>query len=208
MELIAILFFLGIYLLVSIGVIKAAMAWAKWQERRRWLWGGLAGFLMYNLIFWDWLPTMIAYKYYCDTQAGFTVFKTPEQWKNDNPNLTNESLKPLIENQKISMPFKSLPTNPTRKVQMLNPRIYHGLESDLPVLPILPLYKNIYYFSDILNDKRLAEFVSFSIDYHPNDFGNIKFWMRGNFCGHQSMANEMQETGYTSYFKKIIEMEY
>jgi hypothetical protein len=208
MELIAIIFFLGIYLLISVGVVKAAMAWARRHQRRVWLWGGLAGFIMYNLVFWDWIPTMVAHKYYCDTQAGFTVFKTPEQWKHENPNLSNESLRPLIEKQKISMPFKSLPSDPTRKVQMLNPRIYHGLESEAPVLSILPLHKDIYYFSDILNDQRLAQLVSFSIYYHPNDFGNIKFWMKGNFCGHQSMADEMQETGYTKYFNEILVMEY
>ena len=106
------------------------------------------------------------------------------------------------------MPFKSLPSNPARKVQMLNPRIYHDLESDVPVFSILPLHKDIYYFSDILSNQRLAELISFGIYYHPNDFGNIKFWMKGDFCGYQSIANEMQETGYTQFFNEILEMEY
>jgi hypothetical protein len=40
---------------------------------------------MYHLVFWDFLPTLIVYKYYCATKAGFWVYKTPEQWKAENP---------------------------------------------------------------------------------------------------------------------------
>ena len=41
----AVLFFLLIYLAVSIGVVRVAAKWAKKRNRRPWLWGGLAAFV-------------------------------------------------------------------------------------------------------------------------------------------------------------------
>jgi hypothetical protein len=49
---------------------------------RRWKYGVLVAVLL--LIFWDWLPTWIAYQYY-SRQAGLQVFKTLDQWKAENP---------------------------------------------------------------------------------------------------------------------------
>jgi hypothetical protein len=67
------------YLLISILVTKLTINWAKRHQRRPWLWGGFSAFIMYNLVFWDWLPTIVMHKYYCATEAGFWVYKTPEQ---------------------------------------------------------------------------------------------------------------------------------
>lgn len=92
MELIVILFFFGIYLLITITVITITTVWASRKQRRPWLWGSLAAVVMYNLVFWDLVPTLVMHKYYCDTQAGFWVYKTPEQWKAENPGVV-ETLK-------------------------------------------------------------------------------------------------------------------
>lgn len=40
---------------------------------------------MYLIPFWDWLPTVATHQYYCATEAGFWVYKTPEQWRKENP---------------------------------------------------------------------------------------------------------------------------
>lgn len=77
--------FIAIYLYVSVKVTKAAIHWAKASNRKPWLWGGLTAFVMYNLVFWDLIPTLVMHKYYCATQAGFWVYKTPEEWKAENP---------------------------------------------------------------------------------------------------------------------------
>ena len=68
---------LAVYLLVSIWVTKKAANWAKASNKKPWLWGGLAAFVMYNLVFWDLIPTLVMHKYYYSTQAGFWVYKTP-----------------------------------------------------------------------------------------------------------------------------------
>jgi hypothetical protein len=36
-------------------------------------------------VFWDAIPTYIAFKYYSQKEAGLKVFKTLEQWKAENP---------------------------------------------------------------------------------------------------------------------------
>ncbi len=75
----------GVYLLISIGVVRRAIRYAQENGRsaKRWGWG--AAFLMYSLVFWDWLPTVAVHQYYCATESGFWVYKTLDQWKVENP---------------------------------------------------------------------------------------------------------------------------
>ena len=76
---------LGLYLAISAGVVAWTVRWAKRNGRGVWRWGIAAGFLMYLLVFWDHIPTLVLHKHYCATKAGFWVYKTPEQWKAENP---------------------------------------------------------------------------------------------------------------------------
>lgn len=80
-----VLLFIGAYLLVSALAVWLAARWARKHNRRAWIWGGLAAFAMYNLVFWDLIPTLAMHKYYCSTEAGFWVYKTHEQWVKENP---------------------------------------------------------------------------------------------------------------------------
>src|SRR5690606_32105074 len=41
--------------------------------------------IMYLIPFWDLIPTLIMHKYYCNTQAGLWIYKTPEEWISENP---------------------------------------------------------------------------------------------------------------------------
>lgn len=76
---------MGAYLLISIGVTVWAVRYARKHEKNVKLWGFGAAFIMYNLVFWDWIPTVAMHKYYCSTEAGFWVYKTVDQWKAENP---------------------------------------------------------------------------------------------------------------------------
>ncbi len=40
--------------------------------------------MMYLIPFWDWVPTVVAHKYYCEKEAGFWVYKTVDEWKAEN----------------------------------------------------------------------------------------------------------------------------
>lgn len=77
--------FILAYLAISGLVIWLSARWARKRNRRPWVWGGLAALVMYNLVFWDLIPTLAMHKYYCATEAGFWVYKTPEQWVKENP---------------------------------------------------------------------------------------------------------------------------
>jgi hypothetical protein len=88
-----VLLFVAAYLLVSALVTWLAVRWARKHDRRPWLWGGLAAFAMYNLVFWDWIPTVVMHRYYCATEAGFWIYKTPAQWAKENPGVL-ETLEP------------------------------------------------------------------------------------------------------------------
>ncbi len=77
-------------LLVFIGLaFFAVMSLAVWYAIRtgknKWLMGIGAFLLVYLPLFWDWIPTVVAHRYYCEKEAGFWVYKTLDQWKTENP---------------------------------------------------------------------------------------------------------------------------
>lgn len=76
---------MGLYLLLSIGVVAWAVNYAKKHNKSAKRWGWSAALGMYLLVFWDWIPTVLIHKYYCATEAGFWEYKTPEQWKVETP---------------------------------------------------------------------------------------------------------------------------
>ena len=79
------LFVMGIYLAISIFIVRGTARWARRTGRGVKRWAFAAAFGMYLLVFWDHIPTLMLHKYYCATKAGFWVYKTPEQWKAENP---------------------------------------------------------------------------------------------------------------------------
>src|SRR5690606_18973713 len=57
--------------------------------------------IMYLIPFWDLIPTLIMHKYYCSTQAGFWIYKTPEEWISENPDMVN----PFKNNENSSIQY-------------------------------------------------------------------------------------------------------
>ena len=204
--------FFAVYLLVSIWVTSKAASWAKANNKKPWVWGGLAAFVMYNLVFWDLIPTLVMHKHYCDTQAGFWVYKTPEQWIRENPEVTAEDLKPLgmyKEERLVGFPYRKLSTNPSRKVLMMNQRIYLDTEYKADILEFIPMSKVVFFIADARNDYRLAELINFSSGYgNPMTTGKglsaWKFWLRNNCYGTQ--VDFTKVTGYKDYLQKIIQL--
>jgi hypothetical protein len=91
-----------LYLALSVWVVVLAGKWAKKRGRRRWPWCTAAGLFMYLLVAWEQIPTFVVGRYYCATQAGLTVYKTPEQWLAENPGVAE-----VLTWQKVS-PSKSI----------------------------------------------------------------------------------------------------
>jgi len=115
---------MGLYLLISIGVVAWAINYAKknGKSAKRWGWG--AALVMYMIPFWDWIPTVATHQFYCAKDSGFWVYKTFDQWKAENPGvigtLTTQQVPPHLfegnENDLISTTFwnsriKSLSVN-------------------------------------------------------------------------------------------------
>jgi hypothetical protein len=73
-----------LYLALSIAVVVAVGRWAKRSGKKRWAWMSGAGLVMYLLVFWDLVPTIVMHRYLCSTYAGVTVHKTPEAWLAEN----------------------------------------------------------------------------------------------------------------------------
>mgnify|MGYP003386385750 FL=1 len=76
---------LFLYILISIAVIIAAISWADKSGNRPGTTGLIAALVMYNLVFWDLIPVYGLHSYQCENNAGFTVYKTIEEWGKENP---------------------------------------------------------------------------------------------------------------------------
>ena len=76
---------LTLYLIISLTVVLLTARAAKKSGKSPWRWGAGAALVMYLLVFWDHIPTVVVQKYYCEKEGGFWVYKTLEQWKRENP---------------------------------------------------------------------------------------------------------------------------
>ncbi|HUW25978.1 MAG TPA: hypothetical protein VMW07_05575 [Gallionella sp.] len=76
---------MGLYLLISLGVVAWAVRYAKKNGKSTKRWGLSAALVMFLIPCWDWIPTVVAHKYYCEKEAGFWVYKPLDQWKKENP---------------------------------------------------------------------------------------------------------------------------
>lgn len=166
MVLLAFAAYLGITLIVAI----TAARWARRNGRRGWLWGGVAAFAMYNLVFWDWIPTVALHKYYCATEAGFWVYKTPEQWAKENPDKAGRL--PLLRPQ----PVRRIPGGWV--IYQINDRV--SLEV-LQTEPTHAIGRTERLLRDSKNGEILAKDTAFTIGAGKASFhsgGGLEGWRR------------------------------
>lgn len=109
----AVLFFIAIYIAFLLWVARGSYRYAlqNGQSKRQAMgWGFVGGFVVWLAVFWDWLPTEVAYRYYCERDAGVTVFKTLEKWLHENPDASDafgppQQNKSTIEGEKSFTPL-------------------------------------------------------------------------------------------------------
>ena len=155
-----------VYLVITIVVIRLAVRWAKRRGRRPVLWGIVAAFIMYNLVFWDFIPTYALYKYYCNTKAGFWVYKTPEQWKAENPGVA-ETLTWRENPQRYESPDAN-------RGYRLNERFVEVIrETKSPILPVRIYHRSII---DLKNSESVVQMISVSAGYMDGR-ELLKFWV-------------------------------
>ena len=85
------------FVLVFVAAVSGTY-FAVRKEKSGWKWPLGVAVLLYLAVFWDHIPTVLVHKYYCETEAGFWVYKTPEQWKKENPGV----METLVDTNKSS----------------------------------------------------------------------------------------------------------
>jgi hypothetical protein len=182
----------GLALLVWAGMWfaqrRALATGAAPNVARRWKWGVLGAVLL--LIFWDWVPTWIAYEYY-SRQAGLHVLKTLEQWEKANPGVA-ETLDPYRDyaGDKRSEPIR-LPNGVSR--YPLNARFAFANLGSQYVFLSVRLWT--YELVDQSTNEVLARYVHVvsgnSGGVATGGEGWMKFWLiHGETLGHgQDYAN-------------------
>lgn len=83
-----------VYLLVSLWLIVVAVRSAQARGIAGWKFGAPVAIMMYLLVFWDHVPTMLLHDYECRNKAGLVVYKTAEQWRAEHSDLVN-TVQPL-----------------------------------------------------------------------------------------------------------------
>jgi hypothetical protein len=167
---------LSLYLTLTLGVIVLAAKWAKKRGRRRWPWCTAAGVFMYLLVAWDQIPTHLVTEHYCTTQAGLTVYKTPEQWKQENPGIAETlTWRDNLSIKKVGEWGKDI---------YLNERFISSYRVE--GVSFLPINISVEYLTDTANGKIMVRNVAVVSGYsrlaRKSGFATLKFWVGGQLC--------------------------
>lgn len=168
---------IGVYLLISCGVVAGAVSYATKHGKSSIRWGLSAALLMFLIPGWDWIPTVVAHKYYCEKEAGFWVYKTLDQWKAENPGvmetLATQRVPPHKfegnENDLVSTTFWNSRIKSIHKYQ--GPIALHQWRRDDELI-------------DIKTNETLARYVDFSSSQERRQAGwsGWKFWLDTEDC--------------------------
>jgi hypothetical protein len=178
MMFLAYLFFFLIYLGVAVALVRLAARAARSRGRKGWHWGLPVAVILYLVPFWDHIPTWVIHKYLCATEAGFWVYKTPEQWRAENPGvaemLTWRERSPSFSNADVTSGMR------------LNERFTY--ERRVKKIPLVPVRVSTAVVVDSLNRKIMAKRVRVGSGYplsHP------KLWVGAKLCSPKSELWEL-----------------
>ncbi len=156
----------------------------------KWKWGVPTALVMYLLIFWDHIPTLVAHQYYCKTEAGFTVYKTLEEWKEENPGVA-ETLT-YEENVKYQM-------EDNQTIYYMNERFDSVTTRTLVFLSVK---QRTYQVVDKSNDEVLAEYTDYSSGggfQNANTLTDYKLWLANSACD-----KEMKDRTLFGEYRKMV----
>jgi hypothetical protein len=191
----------AVYLALLIWATRAVYRWAKkdgWSKGKCWA-AATGGFLaVYLPVFWDYIPTLIVHKYYCEKEAGFWIYKTMEQWKKENPGVAETLTWSNQERQTVD------PKTGGRMLH-LNERITERLNQHR--LLLLPITISDYGLIDSKNEEMLAKQVIVSAGYGnmmvSSDWRGMKFWLQLGSCFGHGISGMHAFNPVRESFKKI-----
>lgn len=186
-----------LYVLISIITVVCAIIFAKKRKKNIWLWGGITAFIMYNLVFWDWLPTVAVHNYYCSNQAGFWVYKTADEWKAENPQAI-ETLTPYDGKQLDN----TGDMNNYKDTYHLNNRFNWVVKHNGKYF--INLWRHDQEIVDTKNNEVLARYVDFSTSQERVQAGwaGWKLWLANEHCASGAM-NQSKMRQIKAEIKKL-----
>jgi hypothetical protein len=190
---------MGVYLLLSLGVVAGAISYAKKNGKsiKKWGWG--AALLMYMIPFWDWVPTVALHQFYCAKDSGFWVYKSLDQWKAENPKVM-EGLVTYNKNPgefNVNWPSEHKRRSDGRQKEItehINER-FDEIVSWEDVSSILLIIRRENVFLDVKNNEVIARYVDFgtgnSVKNTIGPPGPMKFWLHSGSCigGREKLAS-------------------
>ena len=167
---------IGIYLLAFYLVVKATLRWARNSGRSTKRWGWIAALAMYLPVFWDHIPTVLLHQYLCATEQGFWVYKTVEEWQQENPGVAD------------TLRWTNVPNNfeaqGVTRGYRLNQRFAWEIVETQP-LPLLPVWITQHSIVDRRNKEVTAKHVGVGSGYGNLALGGKgawKFWLNMPPC--------------------------
>lgn len=179
----AVLVVFGVYLLISFLVVRWAIGYARknGKSAKRWGWG--AAFVMYSIVFWDWIPTVVVHQYYCAKDSGFWVYKTLDQWKAENPG----GMETLVANKGTPSTHQGDEENYSL-IEIVNQR-FNRITISSRLVSFLPVHRYEQQLVDVKNEDLLARQIGFGS--YDRSWGGLKFWTSIQHCsgGREEMVN-------------------
>jgi len=178
---------LALYLIISIIVVIVTVRGAKKRGKSLWLWGLGTALVMCLIPFWDWAPTVVAHKYYCSTEAGFWEYKSPEQWKMENPGVM-ETLVANNTSPKGVSPNWIMEHWSGMEIASINQRFGIVYKNHLSKAEEGELFLNVWRWQSELVDKKNGEILARQVDFSTGNgcIGGadtpLKFWLQNWHC--------------------------
>jgi len=164
----------GVYLLISVGVVSWTIDYARKNGKSAKEWGFGAAFVMYSIVFWDWIPTVAVHQYYCAKDSGFWVYKTLDQWKAENPGV----MEGLVANKGEPSTRQGDMENYT-DTYLLNQR-FNKIVQQQSVLSWLSVRRREQTVVDSKSNEVLARHVDFGS--YNREWGGLRFWTSIQHC--------------------------
>ncbi len=169
---------MGLYFVLLIVATRLGWRFAEKKGwKKRWLGAALGFLIVYLPVLGDWIPTVLAHKYYCATEAGFWEYKTLDQWKAENPGVM-EGLR------SIDKPTERVNYGNFQRgsLQVLDERFAIGTHKRSPI-PFLPTE----VFEDSLLDRKTGKILAKNVNVGSGVGymalgGGYKFWLNQEPC--------------------------
>ena len=188
------------YLLISFYLVKYAATKARQRGIAGWKWGAPVAIGMYLLVFWDHVPTLVARQYYCHREAGFTVYQTLEQWKQENPGVAATlTYKKISDSEKHGNDY----------IYHLNQRFDWRVDNERMFLSLRRADNQII---DVTNGKVLARYVDFrsgwgNLAIGANTAREYKFWLVTDSC-EKNMSSRTAFSEFINNAKRLGRISY